>query len=76
MRSSPDLTAADVPSQIPRILTKRMILSQVNGIYDPLGIATPFTVCAKFMLRRSSVNNMDWDDPIPERVDGVGEIPH
>ena len=26
---------------IPEVLTKRMILSQVNSIYDPLGLAGP-----------------------------------
>ena len=53
-----------VPSQ----LTKRIILSQVNSIYDPLGLAGPFTVRAKLMMRKiwASHNELGWDDPIPE----------
>ena len=43
-----------------------MILSQVNGIYDPIGLATPFTVRAKMMLRTLTKANFDWDDPIPD----------
>ena len=31
--------------------TKRIILSQVNSIYDPLGLAGPFTVRAKILMR-------------------------
>ena len=52
-------------------LTKRMILSQVNGIYDPLGLAIPFTVRAKFLMRklwRSDYKTIGWDDPIPDDV--------
>ncbi|XP_068713032.1 uncharacterized protein [Montipora foliosa] len=31
--------------------TKRIILSQVNSIYDPLGLTGPFTVRAKILMR-------------------------
>ena len=49
-------------------LTKRMILSQVNSMYDPLGLAGPFTVRAKILMRHLLANSekLDWDDPIPE----------
>ena len=45
-----------------------MILSQVNSIYDPLGLAGPFTVRAKILMRRlwGSETKFDWDDPVPE----------
>lgn len=44
-----------------------MILSQVNGIYDPLGLAGPITVKAKIMMRKlwTENSNLDWDEPIP-----------
>ncbi len=35
MRQGPDLKEDQIASEIPSILTKRMCLSQVNGIYDP-----------------------------------------
>ncbi|XP_020910817.1 uncharacterized protein LOC110248612 [Exaiptasia diaphana] len=49
-------------------LTKRMILSQVNSMYDPLGLAGPFTVRAKILMRHlwASAEKLDWDDPIPD----------
>jgi hypothetical protein len=37
IRSSPNLKQEEIRSRTPKDLTKRMILSQVNGIYDPLG---------------------------------------
>ena len=50
------------------ILTKRIILSQVNSVYDPLGLASPLTVRAKILMRRLWIHNpkLEWDDPIPE----------
>ena len=57
-----------VPNQDPQQLTKRIILSQINSVYDPLGLAGPFTVRAKIILRRlwGTEPKLDWDDPIPE----------
>ena len=57
-----------VPTQNPQQLTKRIILSQINSVYDPLGLAGPFTVRAKILLRRfwGTEPKLDWDDPIPE----------
>ena len=47
-----------------------MILSQINSMYDPLGLAGPFTVRAKILMRRlwASDEKLDWDDPIPEET--------
>ena len=58
-------TATEIP---PQQLTKRMILSQINSVYDPLGLAGPFTVRAKILMRHlwGSDQKLDWDDPIPE----------
>ena len=56
-----------IPAYIPLNLTKRQILSQVNGIYDPLGLISPFKVKAKIMLRKlwAQDRKFDWDEPIP-----------
>ena len=60
------MTPADI--HIPDILTEHTILSQVNSIYDPLGLAGPYTVRAKILMRKLWTNEtkLDWDDPIPE----------
>ena len=68
LRSGPSLTQEQVPALIPPILTKRMVLSQINGIYDPLGLAAPFTVRAKILMRKLWIGeskDLSWDDPIP-----------
>ena len=49
--------------------TKRIILSQVNSIYDSLGLPGPFTVGAKILLRQlwGMEEKLNWDDPIPDK---------
>ena len=49
--------------------TKRIILSQVNSIYDPLDLAGPFTVRVTILMRElwGIENKLGWDDAIPER---------
>ena len=64
----PDLEPHQIQERIPVNLNKRKILSQVNSIYDQLGLAGPFTVRAKIMMRQlwASERKIDWDDPVPE----------
>ena len=54
-------------SDIDLSLNKRKALSIVNGIYDPIGLITPFTVRGKILLRKLAgiENKIGWDDPIP-----------
>ena len=49
-------------------LTKRTALSIVNGIYDPLGLATPLTVRGKILFRKITAiePKIKWDEPIPD----------
>ena len=69
-RTHKDATSANVEPtySVPEVLTKRMILSQLNSIYDPLGLAGPYTVRAKILMRKlwTYETKLDWDDPIPE----------
>lgn len=69
-RTHKDATPANVQPtySVPEVLTKRMNLSQVNSIYDPLGLAGLYTVRAKILMRKlwTYETKLDWDDPIPE----------
>ena len=55
---------------IPKVLTRRMILAQVNRMYDPLGFISPFVVRAKIMTRKLWVSEpeLGWDDPLPDSL--------
>ena len=68
LRTNQDLCFENIPSEVPVALTKRMVLSQVNGIYDSLGFASPFTVKAKILMRQlwsGNARSLGWDDPMP-----------
>ena len=70
-RTGRDLNINQIPSEIPTTLTKRMVLSHVNGIYDPLGLAALFTAKAKILLWKlcgTNMKNLDWDEPIPDEL--------
>ncbi|CAG2217799.1 unnamed protein product [Mytilus edulis] len=48
-----------------------MVLSQVASIYDPLGLASPFVLTAKLLLRsfcKTDGGNGGWDEPIADAM--------
>ncbi|XP_071055137.1 uncharacterized protein [Onthophagus taurus] len=46
-------------------LTKRMALSLISRIFDPLGIVGPITVKAKLFMQGLWSLSLAWDDPLP-----------
>ena len=74
VRQGPNLTITNVDSSVPRNLTKRMVLSQIAAVYDPLGLITPFTLFPKLLMRELSSNEKNtsakytWDDALPDRL--------
>ena len=58
---------------MPMALTKRLILSWVNRIYDPLGLISPFIIRAKILMQKLWLNTnqkLGWDDPISTDLQG------
>lgn len=47
-------------------LTKRIVLSIISQIFDPLGLIGPVLVTAKIILQELWKMHLNWDDPIPE----------
>ena len=55
-------------SGMPLKLTKRIILSQIARVYDPMGLCSAFTVNAKILLRKmitGEFRKLGWDDEVP-----------
>ena len=52
-----------------RSLTRRGLLSTVSSVYDPFGFLSPVTLLGKQMLQQMCADQIDWDDPIPERLE-------
>ena len=74
IKSKADLTLSDLESFKVSSLTKRQVFSLCNGVYDPLGIASPYTIKLKLLIRDCllSQDRVDlsskkaWDLAIPE----------
>ena len=51
--------------------TRRGVLSQLNGIYDPLGFIAPATIVGKIIFREASPDGKLWDATLPDKFDQV-----
>ena len=74
MRTELDLTMEDIEEKTPDPLTRRMLLSQVAGLYDPLGLATPLKqkgilVRRAFQEAGTLAKDM-WDKPLCSELRG------
>ena len=70
-RTGPDLTETDIQNKIPSKLTKRIVMSQLNGIYYPIGLLVPLTIKGKIFMRNLWVKEFDWDTYVlSRRVNG------
>ena len=66
VRTGPNLDNNDVPSCLPIVITKRQVLSQLSGIWDPQGLSSPIIVKGKIQMRKLWQLELGWDDPIPD----------
>ena len=48
-----------------RKLPKRIALSLISKIFDPLGFFTPFLIRAKIVFQSLWAYQLEWDSPLP-----------
>lgn len=48
--------------------TKRVVLSDVAKLYDPLGLVNPVIVLGKIFLQRLWILKLDWDESLPQEL--------
>ena len=46
-------------------LTKRIILSEIAQLFDPLGLISPFTVRSKMLMQELWLVKLSWDEIVP-----------
>lgn len=51
-----------------KTLTKRVLLSEISKLYDPLGFLSPATIKAKLLFQKVWISKIDWDDCLPVDV--------
>ena len=45
-------------------LTTREVISNINKIFDPLGLLAPITIKFKSLLQKLIKASLDWDKPL------------
>ncbi|XP_026317449.1 uncharacterized protein LOC113228388 [Hyposmocoma kahamanoa] len=58
----------DMPSRDQNKFTKRMLLSDISKLYDPLGWLAPIIIGTKILFQQLWNNNLAWDEQIPSNV--------
>jgi hypothetical protein len=49
----------------PKKLTKRLVLSRIARVFDPIGLASAFLICAKIYMQHLWKKGLDWDEELP-----------
>ncbi|KAL1247062.1 hypothetical protein QQF64_022438 [Cirrhinus molitorella] len=75
MRTEIDLTEEVVEVKTPNPLTRRVLLSQVAGLYDPIGLVTPVKQKGVILVRRAfqqagKLTKDTWDEPLSDELRG------
>ena len=50
--------------KLPKIVTKRIILSTIAKLWDPLGILAPVTINLRIFMQTLWQSKLSWDEPI------------
>ena len=58
-----------IKSNNTELYTKRIILSNISRLFDPLGLASAVTIKARIELQDIwKTKKFDWDDPLPREA--------
>ncbi|GFX24770.1 integrase_H2C2 domain-containing protein [Trichonephila clavipes] len=63
----PEITSnlQEIEQQRPTSFTKRMVLSTIARIFDPLGLLGPIITWAKIFMQRLWLLELGWSDELP-----------
>lgn len=53
---------------VTEVTTKRIILSNVAKLFDPLGFLSPIIITAKILIQELWSIKLGWDDPLPKQM--------
>ena len=68
-RTGPDLSKELLKCSPPVTITRRQYYSQIQSLFDPIGLLAPILLRAKVLLRRTwedSCAKLTWDDHLPQ----------
>ncbi|CAL8128699.1 unnamed protein product [Orchesella dallaii] len=58
----------NIPNDATATYTKRIILSEMSQLFDPLGWLAPVTIKAKILMQQIWKLQIDWDVALPENI--------
>ena len=70
-RTGPDICQQELIENPPKVITRRQFYSQIQSLFDPLGLLSPVLLSAKILLRRTWENGCEklkWDDALPQEL--------
>ncbi|XP_058476292.1 uncharacterized protein LOC131448154 [Solea solea] len=75
MRTGIDLTEGEVEEKTPNPLTRRVLLSQIAGLYDPIGLITPVKQKCVILVRKAfqeagKLSKDTWDESLSNELRG------
>ena len=55
------------------LLTRRIMVSQIYSLYDPLGLLSPITIKYKLLLQQLVQTGIAWHEPLPADVQATAK---
>lgn len=67
-RDSLRLVVPDIASILEKKVTKRVILSSTQNIFDPLGLISPILIRSKLLLQKAWISRAKCDEELSEDI--------
>lgn len=71
-RAEPNILPCESEKRMPSLLTKRIILSHIAALYDPIALIIPCILKAKLLMRdvvmEGNGKQESWDEPVNETL--------
>lgn len=61
-----DMFYFSVPKSVEKTISKRIMLSFLSSIFDPIGLVSPIVITGKILFQRATRSKISWDEPIGE----------
>jgi hypothetical protein len=67
-KSEDSIYCAPLSSELPGVITKRVILSQLHHIFDPLGFLSPVLLIPKLLIQKAWIESREWDTAVSDNM--------
>ncbi|XP_071646671.1 uncharacterized protein [Temnothorax longispinosus] len=66
--STEDCLQYEIQISNAQIITKRVLLSKIAQVFDPLGLIAPLLINGKIIMQRLWQQDLEWDRPVPKEL--------